>query len=612
MHNFEQALSSNIVFSKFNKIDLSKLCQYVDKKSFKEGETIFAINDNVNSYYLIDTGVVNIINESGDIKTITNNSSFGDESIIGLNVAFCTAVAQEDCEILVIDKEFIININDFTLNKQYASNNLLCNIGKHSRVVEEKAIVKKDNPYLLNLLAWATTIILPIFIVYLLFGIEYPPNRSQILLIYIFLSSVFMWSFKLVPEFVPALYLLFGMVLLSLAPTSVILSGFYSNAFFLAIALSALGAIISISGLSYRILLYLFKFGGNNKVWRHIALFLSGAIITPVIPSANGRANILYPLFTETLSLYKLKKGTVEYQRLLASTIGGISLLSPIFLTSKSINLLALGMLSIQDQYNFQFYHWFISASVVGLVLLIFYAFFNWLIFRNEQQNYINTDFLKIQISILGKTSTEEIFAIISVLIFVVIVLTGSLHNLQTSWLAMLLVVFLFILGVLKRRNFNKSIDWDFLVFLSALLGFANTMSYLDMHTWMSNYTGWIADIINTSFIEFVSILAAITFVLRIFLPINIAVILLAGILVPVTTNTGVSPWLAIFIILLFSENYTYNFSASYVMQFLYSVKDNAFYWRILLLQIVIYIVKFMAVIISIPFWQYLGILVEL
>ncbi len=609
MQTLKYNLNKNIVISKFSQIDLSRLCQYVTEKKFKSGDKIFSINDDINDYYLIKSGSVDIISESGQVNHIYENESFGDEGIIGFNFAISNAVANSNCEVILINKEFIANAESFQQEKKWAYNNLLRNIGKKYDIESEKIKSKSAN-YSASVFGWTMSVIMPILAIYGLSLLDYPPTKTQSLLIYIFLSALSMWTFKLVPEFVPALYLLLGMVLLSLAPSGVVLSGFYSDAFFLAISLSILGVIISISGLSYRVLLHLFRFGSNSGAWRHFALFLSGALITPVIPSANGRVNILYPLFGETLSLYKIKKGTLEYQRLVASTLGGISLLSPIFLTSKSINLLALGMLSTQDQYNFQFYYWFVSASVVGIVMLLFYAFFSWFLFRNDQVNTINVDFLKIQLDILGRISTEEIFAIISILLFAVIVFTSSIHNLQVSWLAMLLAIFLFILGVLKRQNFNHSIDWDFLIFLSSLLGFANTMSYLGLDVWINHYTGWIVDIMDSHFIEFIAILAVVTFILRLFLPINIAVILLASILIPVAGNTNISPWLVVFIVLLFSESYTYNFSASYVMQFISLANDVKVYPRLILLQIIIYIVKFIAIIISIPFWIYLGILV--
>lgn len=611
MQDLKQTFNSNALFAKFSNIELSKLCRDISSKTLKAGDEIISIGERVNHYYLIESGEVVVTNELGASKTLGKGSSFGDEALLEVGVGLGTISAKTDCKILAINNQSIIGLESFKDLKSITSDNLLSNLGKNPRIGTPEKVVStpKPQPYLLNLAAWLATIIAPLLIIYSLTKLDHPPNQSQLLLMYVFLSAVFMWVFRLVAEFVPALYLLLGMVLLSLAPTYITLSGFYANAFFLAISLSILGAIISLSNLSYRLLLYLLKFNTNSKLWLHFVLFISGLFLTPIIPSANGRVNILYNLFNETVSLLKVSKGSLEYQRLLASTIGGISLMSPIFLTSKTINLVALGMLSSQDQFSFQFYYWFLSASLVGLILLVCYALLTWLLFPNNHTNNIDVNFLKQQTKILGKITTEEVLAIVSTLTFIVMVFTSNIHNMPISWLAVFLAFFLFALGVLKRENFNSAIDWDFLIFLSALLSFTNVMSYLEIDVWISHYMGWIGAIINEDFISFVAILAGVIFLFRLIMPINIVVILLAGILVPIAATSNISPWLVIFITLLFAEGYTYNFTASYIVNFFTSIEDNNHYNRLLLLQLLLYLAKFLAVIISIPFWVNLGIL---
>ncbi|SMM97760.1 Membrane protein [uncultured Candidatus Thioglobus sp.] len=609
MSILKEIFAKNVLFSKFSNLELSKLSHTTEHQIFESGETIFSHNQEVKHYYLIKSGEVIITNESGESKTLGQNSSFGDESLLGLELGLCSITTKTYCEFLVIDAESIITLKSFKESKRIVSDNLLFNLSKKNKIAAQEQSDSKQHNYLFNLLAWLSTIVAPLLIVYFLSGLDYPPNQEQLLLIYIFLSAIFMWIFKLVPEFVPALYLLLGMILLSLAPVHIALSGFYANAFFLIISLSIIGAIIGLSNVSYRLLLYLLKFNVNSKVWLHFVLFISGLFLTPIIPSTNGRVSILYNLFNETMSLCQIPKGSLEYQRLLASTIGGISLMSPIFLTSKTINLVALGMLSSQEQFSFQFYYWFLSASLVGLILLAFYALLTWLLFSNNHTNNIDIDSLKEQTQILGKITATEVLAIGSILIFIIMVFTSNIHNMPISWLAILLAFSLFALGALKRKNFNSAIDWDFLILLAGLLSFTNVMTYLEIDIWISHYMNWLSVIINYSFIGFVAILSVVIFLFRLMMPINIVVILLAGILVPVATNSSVSPWLVIFIILLFSESHTYNFTASYILSFFSAIKDSAFYGRILTLQILLYGVKFLAVIISIPFWVSLGIL---
>ncbi len=613
MYDIEKTLHNNEILKNFRDLELSKLCPNIQVRHFKAGEFIFSAKEQANYFYLLYSGEVSIHNDEGGKHTILAHHLFGDEGVIGIDFYLSSALAIEDSTVLVVSVNSIKNIASFRKYEHLFHNNFLGHINRSALISTDKDHDKKDiigkRQHISNLVGWLMSFILPLVAIYSLLFLDQPPNQSQLLLIFVFLSAVVMWTFKLVPEFVPSIYLLLGTILLSLAPPSIALGGFYSDSFFLALSLSILGIIVSDSGLSYRVLLHLLKFRPNSRYWYHFALFISGVILTPIIPSANGRVGILYSLFEETVSLFKIKLRSLEYQRLIASTLGGVSLLSPIFLTSKSINLIAIGMLPPQEQYNFQFYYWFVASFVVGIVLVLFYIFFTWLLFRNQERHSIDMGTLVTQIKVLGKLTVEEVFAITAIVAFIVIILTVNYHNLQISWLAMLLIFCLFTLGVLKKSNFKYSVDWDFLMFLAALLSFSETMRYLELHIWMGQYTAWIEEAISRNFIEFSAILSILVILLRIVLPINITVILFASVLIPIATNTQINPWLIIFITLLMSETYTYNFSASYVVQFFSLINYQYTHWRLIVLQLIIYLVKFLAIVISIPFWQYLGLL---
>src|SRR5690606_32394488 len=64
-------------------------------------------------------------------------------------------------------------------------------------------------------------------------------------------SAVVMWVFRLLPDFVPALFAVLGIVLLNLTPPEVALSGFSSDTFFMALSIFALSVVTTTSGFSY-------------------------------------------------------------------------------------------------------------------------------------------------------------------------------------------------------------------------------------------------------------------------------------------------------------------------------------------------------------------------
>ena len=302
---------------------------------------------------------------------------------------------------------------------------------------EPTAVKNKQEPEFslaINLFSWAAAIFLPSFAVYLMGFLSFPPNTNQSILIFLFLSSMTLWVLHLVPPLGATIYLLLGLIFMSLAPFEVTLSGFYSDTFFMLVALFVLGSFIQTSGLSYRVLLYLYQFNTGSKIWKQFVMFLSGAIITPVIPSANGRAVITHTLFERTNKIFGIERSSPEYQKLLASTIGGFSLLSPIFLTSKSINLLAFGMLPEQVQHDFQFFYWLIAASLAGVIMIAAYALLSAILFRNNQSYNIDIEQFKTARGALGKVSIAEYGTIGAIVLFILIIFTKNIHQLDIAW----------------------------------------------------------------------------------------------------------------------------------------------------------------------------------
>ena len=73
----------------------------------------------------------------------------------------------------------------------------------------------------------------------------------------IFSAALVMWIFRLVPEYVPAIFIILATILLGLAPQQIILSGFRSDSFFLALSVFGIGAVIVKSRIFYRVSLFL-------------------------------------------------------------------------------------------------------------------------------------------------------------------------------------------------------------------------------------------------------------------------------------------------------------------------------------------------------------------
>jgi Di- and tricarboxylate transporters len=136
-------------------------------------------------------------------------------------------------------------------------------------------------------------------------------------------AAVLLWVFGLVEEFVPALVAVVAALFVGLAPAEVALAGFASPALLLLLGVYALSAVISSSGLSYRLMLRLLLRLPDKPVWHQVTLLGTGYLLSPLMPSANARMSMLMPVFKDMATGLKLPARGPALTALLAAMFVG-------------------------------------------------------------------------------------------------------------------------------------------------------------------------------------------------------------------------------------------------------------------------------------------------
>ena len=430
--------------------------------------------------------------------------------------------------------------------------------------------------------------------------------------ILLLLCAVLMWVFRLVPDFVPSIFLLIGCLFLGVAPPNVIFSGYGSTTFFLALSVLSLSGVIMRSGLSKRIILYAMHKGRpNNKFLFSTIVFFFGIVSTPFIPSTNARSSMIAPFLDDALK--HIPQNSKEHQRLIISLLSGISLLSPMFLSAKSINLLFWGMLSVQDQNVFNYIFWIIAAAVPGVIMVILFLIVQGLLFWNNEHIVINREFIEQQYRSLPKLSKQEIIGFVALIAFVVLILTYSYHRIDIYLVAFMVFFALLFFNVLDKQQISSSIDWSFLIFLGAMIGFTQVIQFLNLGDFITSGLSWLMQYLKTNIFLFIIYLSSVVFLFRLFMPINATVILLAGALIPATAIYGNYAWIIGFIILMMSESYILPYQASYYMQcesilgkrHAQALRSH----RVYAVNGLTFLIKLIAILLSVPYWDLLGIL---
>lgn len=603
------------VFKECSRLELSRILPLVENRLIAAGEILALRGEPADTLYMINCGEVRLDYENG-IETLVKHGFAGEESVLGLGSYTADITANSPCTVMCIPRDALSAI---LKNNSSVANAFLNSYVSHQNSSEPENISKEmpiDAVSVLDdkggqprqTIGWLLAIAVPIATYALSMG---PLGWSSSLFLTVFSSVIIMWIFRLTAEFVPCILMMLVILVLGIAPPSVALSGFTSGSFFMALSIFALGTVLVLSGISYRLVLLIIRLIPPSKLSYELSMLVTGVILTPIIPSSNGRVAIIEPLVTDILDVVKYKPGSRSALSLVSAAFTGVTALATVFISSKSVNFLVFGLLpqQVRDQFTWGF--WALAASISGLVMLILYLPITRLIFKDKETPDPTRVHVDEQLKMLGSLKFNERVALISTIILLVGMLTSSLHKIQAPWISLGILYIVLSLGVLSNDKFKKEIDWSFLIYLGGLIGIVDTMSYLGLDALIADKFRWMGIYMKENLPLFILLLTGVICLIRLVIPNNAAVAMFCTIFLPMASANGVNPWVIGFIILTISDGWFFPYQCSYYLQLKDSLNRKGRFDEkpLLTANMWINVLRFVGIYASIPFWKMIGIL---
>lgn len=424
-------------------------------------------------------------------------------------------------------------------------------------------------------------------------------------------TTLLMWFLSLLPDFVPALMAILAFLVFGLAPEAVVLSGFSSNAFLLTLSVLGLGAVVVESGLARRYSLMLLHHLPAHTLSHQVAVFMTGALFTPTVPTIAGRATMVGPVVEQIAKAWDPQTRKRSSTMLYTTGMDSIHYLAPLFLTAAPANLMVFALLPPQDQQAYDFLFWAYAASVSGLALFVSYFLCAAWFFRRSFSAAAGTrEQIAEQLAALGPLTAGEWAALAGIGALSVGILTIQWHHIDIHLLALAVLCLMLFLGTLSRNTFIARIDWAFLALLGSLIGIIATMDHLGIDDEIVNKLSWLGGDMQQSFGRFVFMLAAVFLLARLLIPLNQAIIIFAAALMPIASSAGISPWAVGFSLLVLAETAFFPHQSPYM--FLYdkmTAEVPRDLKRMRLFHLMLIPFKLAALLIAIPFWQRIGVL---
>ena len=563
-----EVLTRDPLVAGFGRLALARLVGAMERVECAPGEVLCAAGQAAEHLYLIESGAAVLTTPSGRQAPL-HALHCGEEAAAGLANYACTVTATSQVSAWRLPRATLADVGQ--LHPALASEALLSlastlggeavrgGIGKGASGAKWSPLTGRE------IGGWIAAIVLPAGIY---FGCVSGGFTTQSALFAAILGMVVvMWLFAIVDEFIPPIIAIVATLFVGLAPPTVALGGFASPSLMTMIGVFALASTIASSGLSYRVMLWVLARLPDRPFWQQTSMLLGGMALSPIVPSGNSRLSILLPLYRDMADGLRLPPRSTALTALMAATLSGALLFSPMMATSKPSSIATLNLLSVQAQHEFSGLFWLVAAGVamVGLVGFHF-LFMRWLL-PAENPNPLPKERIREQLQLLGPLGLAEWLALGSFVAFLAGTATVSLHHVQPSWIAGCVLVTLLVCGSLGKMDFRKQLDWPMVFFLLGIDGLVRIMSYLKVDALIAKVVSGHLGFIDGSIELFVLAALVITVALRIGLPIAASALVSAVILIPVAEANHINPWICIFLAALFSDIWFFPYQSSVWMQ---------------------------------------------
>ena len=598
--------------------ELARLLPYLEERTLVPGETLYRAGDKAEALHLVLAGDLSLTPPGGREQAAPDGRA-GEEASGEFATYLTTARSASGAALLVLPRAalLIFLANQPSLQKTLAhsltrilAGGVLASDAASRDAPAETSPKKKREPESLStVFGWLATLVAPVLVLYFAPQWNLAPHAGHFLAI--FSATVMMWVFNLVDEYIPGVFAVLTTLAMGLVPIPVMLSGLASDSFLLAMSVLGLATVIVASGLSYRLLLLLLLKLPNTPFWHNTGLLATGFLLTPLVPSINGRVALLTPFYRDMLETLRLDFKSPSANRLAVSTFVGAGLLSAVFLSSKSVNFVVFGLLSDQAQDQFQWLEWFKASAGAAMALLATYFLASGLYFRKLPQAALSRQQVAAQLTLLGNVKAREWAAVGGVALFMLGVATTTVHAIQPPWLGLAILYGLLLFGSLTKEEFREKIDWPFLLYLAGIVGLTAALNHLGLTRLLAEKLPALGEIMRSSFPLFVLLLTGVIFIIRLAVPISATIVILATLFMPVAEAHGVNPWVVGFVILVLGEMWFFPYQCSYYLQFQQLTRNCEFYDEKSFLRFnwLSNGLKLASVYASIPWWKMLGLL---
>lgn len=314
-----------------------------------------------------------------------------------------------------------------------------------------------------------------------------------------------LWVTGIIAEYLTA-FLMFAIAMLfSIAPASVVFSGFHSAAFWLVFSGLVIGVGINSTGLGKRIAGRIAAHLSDSYFKLISGLVLLGTLFGVLMPSSMGRIILLIPIALAVASHFRFHSGSNGYIGVVMAITMGAFIPTFAILPANVPNMILAGMSESLYQYSPQYGEYLaLHFPLFGLPkMFILVALIMWLYPDTPKEDHEQPLNEKTPI-----TKNERVMSLVLILM-ILLWLTDFIHHISPAWVALGGAIFLLLptVNIVSNKHFTDSIPYHLLFFVAGILGLGSIISYSGIGDELAQYlVSYLPLNTETPFINYLSL----------------------------------------------------------------------------------------------------------
>lgn len=426
--------------------------------------------------------------------------------------------------------------------------------------------------------------------------------------------AVACWAGNLIDDYIVAMIMGAGWIAFRVVPFNVAFACFSTSSWWMMVGALGIGVAVSQSGLLRRVSLLTLRALPPSFAGQTGGLLCAGVLLGPALPTVTGKTAMAAPFVLGIAEAMGLEDRSDHSTALFMSMFAGFGLTGPLFMTGTVTNFVLLALLPQAVRYRITWGSWFVTYLPTMAVLAVLFWAAIQILCRPRSVTPLSREYLDREIAALGPLGHAEKTTIATLFATVFLWMTGPWHGIDGATVALAAVAFLSVTGVVDRSSFQTKVSWTGLLYVGFTLNLAEVLPYLGIDRWLG-------DAIQPFFAPlaqhpglFFAALMLVVFALRQFLISDFAVVtLMVLILAPVAGAAGLSPWtIGIATHLMVQSIWILPFqSDTYLVSHQAASNRLAGQRKATLLSLVASACTFAAVLASLPYWRYLGLIAK-